>query len=420
MRSYLSNYNLIAVSAGLKETGLNVEQTLDTVLLMEAASFPQLKRRTEDNASEANGKEEADTVYDLGATSEASFSFEKMQAQHAAFLLAYALGLSTPSAWGTGYKHLLKPTSSMDTLHFTGASRIGATILKRRLASLFVDKVTMNFAKDSWAKLTGSIVGTGKYADNVVEETISGFYDSTSLTLAANQVQGSTAADRLDSIHQIRCQVPTTNEWKEVAFSVVSNATPAVITITAPGGTHTACNFKVLYVPTETGWMSFPSRIVEPPLRVTDLAVIIGGKWNGTAFLGGRTLSEEIESIEYSLDNQMQIEFRCGSTGTYANYAMRQGRKQTLKLDRQARDAVLQQLRKTNEYFGISIKATGAEFETGKNYYVEGIFPRCNVVPEHKTSGKQLAETGDFAILEDDTYGSCIWTVANKVSGYAQ
>ncbi len=420
-RNYLANNILFAVSALLREAAINTEQTLDTAMLMEISSILKLKTRREDNSNEANGMEEADMLYDLGATVEGTFSFEKMQAQHAGFILAYALGIDTPAAWGTGYKHVITPTTDMNNPFFTAAQRLGATILKRRLASCLVDKVTMTFAKDSWAKLSASIVGTGKYTDNVIEETVSGFYDATSLTLAANGVQGATATARLDSIHQIRVQVPSTLEWKDVVFSAASDASPAVITMTAPGGTHTACNFKITYVPTESGWMTFPARVTESPLRVSDLVMKLGGKWNGTSFLGGHTIDAEIESVEYSLDNQMKVEFRPGGTGTYANYAQRDGRRQFLKLDRQSRDTILQQLMKNNEYFGAYVKATGAEFETGKNYYVEGIFPRCNVLTDDfKINGKQIAEAGDIQILQDDTYGSCIWTVANKVAGYAQ
>jgi hypothetical protein len=131
-------------------------------------------------------------------------------------------------------------------------------------------------------------------------------------------------------------------------------------------------------------------------------------------------MSEEIESIEHVISNEMAVEFRPGGTGTYANYAYRQRRIQTLKLDRQFRDFIMQQKIVDNEYFGVQMTATGAEFETGKNYYVDIVFPRCAVLNAPlKINGNFLGEEGDLQVLEDDTYGSVRVEIANKVSGYA-
>jgi len=303
---------------------------------------------------------------------------------------------------------------------FTAAMRLGQTIMKRRFASMHVDQLTATFAKDAWARLSLGVKGTGKYADNMAKESVAEAYNATSLTLAANAVQGSTAQERLDNVHQVRVLVPTTGEWKDVTVTAVSAATPAVLTITAPGGVATSTTYEILYVPTEPAWCSFPARVTEPPLRVTDLVVRVGGKWNGTAFLEGHTMSSEIESIEHVVNNNLAVEFRVGGTGTYANYVIRQGRLQTLKLNRQMRDFILQQKIKDNEYLGVNAKATGAEFESGRNYFVDLVFPRCAVLDSPiSVNGKVLAEAGDLVVLQDDTYGSCRVEVGNKVAAYA-
>ncbi len=420
MRNYLADYNLFAVSANLKESELNVEQTLDTSLLVAKSNILQLDYRRETNSDELTGKEEPDTVYDLGALASGSFDFDKAQAQHFALLYAYALGAITSSTWGTGYKHVITPTSDMSLPSMTAAMRLGKTIMKRRFASLFVDTVTSVFAKDSWAKISATLKGTGKYTDNMYKETVNAAYNATSLTLASNAVHGTTDAERLDNVHMIRVKVPTTGEWKEVTYTAVTANAPAVITIVAPGSEATTTDYEILYVPTEPAWCAFPSRISEPPLRVTDLVLKIGGKWDGSAFLGGRTLAAEIDSIEYSLNNQMLIEYRVGGTGSYANFAIRQGRQQTITLNRLAKEFIMQQKIKDNEYIGVYMKATGAEFETGKNYYIEIVFPRCNVLKApFSVGGKLLAEAGDIIVLEDDIYGSVRIEVANKVQKYA-
>jgi len=421
MRNYLADYNLLAISANLKETALNTEQTLDTSLLVSKSNMLHLESRREDNGNELTGMEEPDTVYDLGTLSNSTLDFEKAQAQHLAFGYAYALGGDVPSAWGTGFEHLINPTGDMGLPSFTGGGRVGKTIMKRRFASLFADTFKVTYAKDAWVKASMGVKGTGKFTDSVTKETVSAAFNATSLALAANGVQGADAATRLDNVHRIRVLVPTTGEWQEVSFSVVSGAIPAVITITAPGGVVTATSYEILYVPTEPAWCTFPSRVSEPPLRVTDLVVKIGGKWNGTTFLGGRTLDAEIDSIEHNINNSMRIEFRPGGTGNYANYALRGGRVQTLNLTRQMRDFILQQAIKDNEYFGVYMKATGAEFETGKNYYVETVFPRVNILKSPiSVNDKIVAEAGDLKVLQDPTYGSVRVKVGNKVSGYAQ
>src|SRR3990172_6491471 len=101
-RNYLSRYNLLAVSANAKETALNTEQTLDTSMLVDISTLLDLDHRREDNTDELTGKEEPDTVYDLGAFSGGTLEFSKAQAQHFGFVYAYALGKATPAAWGTG------------------------------------------------------------------------------------------------------------------------------------------------------------------------------------------------------------------------------------------------------------------------------------------------------------------------------
>lgn len=422
MRNYLANYDQVAVSANLKEAALNTEQNLDTSMLVAMATMMQVDPRRESNADELTGKEEPDTVYDLGGLTGGDMNFDKAQAQHFGFGYAYALGSVVDGAvWGTGYKHVITPAEGLTLPSFTTAMRIGKTIFKRRFAGMHVDQLTATFAKDSWAKLALAVKGTGKNSSNITKETVEAAYNATSLTLAANGVQGSTPAERLDNVHNIRVQVPATLQWVDVVFSVVSDASPAVITIVAPGGVATSTDYEIIYSRTAVAWETFPARISEPPLRVTDLIVNLGGKWDGSALVGGHVLAEEIESIEHVLNNQMLIEFRVGGTGIYANYAVRQGRMQTLRLNRQLRDFILQQRMADNEYFVVYMKATGAEFETGKNYYVEAVFPRCNVLKAPiSVGGKFLGEAGDLVVLQDDTYGSVKVTVGNMVTQYAQ
>ncbi len=433
MRSWRAMHNLLAVSANSAETAINTEQTLDTSLLVSQSDVINLEHKRETNAEEMNGREEPDTVYDLGKTSAVTLNFEKAQPQHFGFLLGYGLGSVATAAAGDGYAHTITPIAgdldiSRSNPSFTAAMRWGSTVLKRRFASMFVDALTATFARDSWVKLNGTIKGTGKVSDNIVEESITvtpgadPFALSTSLTLAANAVQGATAAERLQNVQRIRVELAS-GVWTEVVPTAVSDAEPAVITIPAQNALSASdVIYKVLYIPDEsdTAWCTFPSRVTETPLRATELTVSLGGKVSSGTYSAGREFACEVESIEYSLQNSMQVEMCLGGSGTYADRAFRDGRAQTLKFNREFRDYILQQHIDDNDTFAVKILAEGAVFDDPHKYTVQLIFPKVAVLNAPlSVNGKRLAEAGDLIVLEDATEGSVIATVKNLVATYA-
>jgi hypothetical protein len=424
MRNYLGDFNLFAFSANVKQASLGVESAIDTTFQVDKGNVFNLTPRRETNEAALLGHHESDKAYDLGSLGEMAVDFNWAEAQHFAWLYSFAYGNVTPSAWGTGYKHLILPTDEMIVPCGTGVFRYGKPLAKRRFADVFVESVTSTFAKDSWAKVQGALKASGKHDDNVTSELITGAYNATTLNLAANGVQGLDAPSRLDSIHLVRVQVPATGEWKDVACTAASDATPAVLTITAPGGVATSTVYEVIYVPIEAAWATFPARVDESPLRVTDLVFKIGGKYNPATHVidGGHVMAEEIDSVIHTVTNELPIEFRVGGTGSYANYALLKGRTQTIKLSRQMRDYLMQFWIDKNEYLGIQMTATGAEFETGKNYYVDMIFPRCSVLTAPlSVADKVVAEAGDLRIHYDATAGlSSRIEVANQVAKYAQ
>lgn len=420
-----SNLNLLAVSAEDAETAINTERATDVSLLVGVDDYINLEHRRENNASEMNGKEEPDTIYDLGATAGANFNFAKMQPHHAAFLLAYGLGSVATAAAGAGYQHTITPLSGdLDTDRsnpsFTAVQRIANAIVKRRFASLFVDSVNINFSADDWVKGSGTIKGTGKHTDSVTEETVTALNNVTELTLAANAVQGSTAAERLDNVQIVRV-AESGDEYQFMTPSAVSAATPAVITIDGLGGDGlSSVDYKILYVPTEAAWGTFPARLTETPMRVSQACLYVGGNWDGSSFVGGKALGSVLNSFEYQLQNNLDIKFTLCAGGTYAGRALRGARTQMLKLTRQSRDFLLQNYILQNETFGVHLLCEGAEFDTGHNYTLELIFPKVGILsaPFSSDSGR-IAEAGDLQVLEDDTYGSVIARVKNLVATVA-
>ena len=426
IRNFLATHNLLAVSAQHRETALNLEQELDTTLLVDLNSVLNYQALKFPNREEVTGKEEADRLHDLGGTVVGTLSFSRAQPQHFAFLLAYALGaVETAPAGTSGFRHTIRPRAgeldaSRSNPSFTAALRYGGQVMKRRFASCFLDQVRVEWPKDGWAKITGTVKGTGKITDNTQLEEVTAPYNAASLTLAANGVEGAGPAERLSNVQAVQVRNPTTLAWEEVSYSAVSGAAPGVITITPPGGTAQTIPYRIYYLPVEGGWMAFPPRVEEPPLKVSQTLVNIGGRWDGSAFHGGHTLMAELRRLVWSLNNHLTPERTPGAGVNYANRAFRSGREQKLVFDRDFRDFLLAQHLKDNDHLAVYLKAVGPEFEPGFHYQVELVFPRVAVLTAPvRVAQRRLAEETEFAILEDDTYGSTIAYIQNQVSGYA-
>jgi hypothetical protein len=425
IRNFLATHNLLAVSAQKQEVAMNTEQELDTTLLVDLNTVLNYQAVKTPNKDVVTGKEEADQLYDFGGKVVGALTFSRAQPQHFGFLLGYGLGAVQTNPVGTnGFRHTIVPQSgevdaARSNPSFTAAMRFGRQVMKRRFASCFIDQIRMDFAKDGWAKISGTVKGSGKVVDNTQVEEVAAACNATSLSLAANGVAGDTPAELLSNVQAVQVLDPITQAWEEVAYQAVSATTPAVITITAPGGTEAVTAYRVYYVPGESGWMDLPPRVEEPPLKVSQLAVTLGGRWDGASFQGGYPLTTELRGVTWILKNNLTPESTPGAGGNYANRAFRTGREQSLKFDRDFRDFLLAQNLKNNETLGIYLKATGPEFAPGVNYQVELVFPRVAVLGTTvKVYQRRLGEEVEFAVLEDDTYGSVVAYVQNQVSGY--
>jgi hypothetical protein len=426
IRNFLATHNLLAVSARQQEVAMNAEQTLDTTLLVDLNTVLNYQALKTPNREEVTGLEEADRLHDFGGKVAGALSFSRAQPQHFAFLLGYGLGeVETAPAGAGGFRHTIRPRigevdADRSNPSFTAAMRFGRQVMKRRFASCFIDQVRMDFAKDGWARLTGAVKGSGKVVDNTRVEEVSAAHNASSLTLAANGVAGESPGERLANVQAVLALNPATQAWEEVAYDAVSQAVPGVIGITPPGGSGVLTTYRVFYLPGESGWMNLPDRVEEPPLKVSQLEVTLGGRWDGAAFHGGHRLTTELRGVTWTLKNNLTPESTPGAGGNYANRAFRTGREQTLKFDRDFRDFLMAQNLKDNDTLGVYLKATGPEFEPGVRYQVELVFPRVAVLGATvKVYQRRLGEEVEFAVLEDDAYGSVAAYVQNRVSGYA-
>ena len=425
MNNTRANLNLLAVSNGSREDVINTPISTDITLLVGPDDYLNLDPRREDNADEATGKEEPDAIYDLGALASGKLEFAKLQPHQAAFILAYGLGSVATAAAGAGYQHTITPIigdldENRSNPSFTAVQRLGKTIAKRRYASCFVDSLSLEFSVDDWVKGSCAIKATGKYDNTITEETVSALNNTTSLTLAANAVAGSTAQERLDNVQVVRASA-SGGQYKFATVTAVSSVTPAVITIESLGGDGlSSINYKILYAPTEPAWATFPARITESPLRVSQACLYLGGAWTGSDWVGGKTMGPSLKQFEYKLDNKLEVDFSMCAGGSYAGSGLRTARHQTIKLTRELRDFLLQNYITQNETFGLHVLCEGAEFDTGHKYTLELIFPLLGILSSPISTNKgRVSEAGDLQVLEHDTYGSIIARVKNLVATVA-
>ena len=424
MNSIRATHQQIAFSAGKRETAFNTEQTLDTLMSFEMGNIANLQARREDDSGETIGQEEASRLYDDGATVAFPVAAAKAQAQHFGMMLAYALGQIATAAQGDGFMHTITPIDddldgNRSNPSFTAAMRYGKTIAKRRFAGCVVDSFTAKFARGSWITLDAQIMGSGKYTGDTTMETLEAAGNAESLTLAANGVAGSTAAERLNNVQAIMVELAS-GIWTPVAFSAVSAATPAIITITSPGGSADPVDYQILYRPVEAAWGTFPARLVEDPLRISELTLNVGGTWTGSAFSGGRTLTAELLSMEWQFNNNGEMMFVPGAGGAYAGRYARDNRTQKIALSREFRDMRMQHHITDNTTFGIYLKAEGALYDETYRRAVELVWPKCAVLAAPiGTEGNRISEAVDIQVLQDATYASVIAKVANLAETYA-
>ena len=426
IRNFLATHNVLAVSAGQQEVAMNTEQELDTTLLVDLNTVLNYQALKNPNREELTGKEEADRLHDFGGKVAGTLSFSRAQPQHFAFLLGYGLGEVETAALGAGgFRHTIRPRSgevdaARSNPSFTAAMRFGRQVMKRRFASCFIDQIRVDFARDGWAKITGTVKGSGRMTDNTQVEEVVAAFNAGSLSLAANGVAGETQAERLSNVQAVRVLNPASQAWEETAYAAVSEAVPGVIEITPPGASGELTTYRVYYVPRESDWMDLPPRVEESPLKVSQLEVTLGGRWDGTNFYGGYPLTTELRGVTWTMKNNLKTESTPGAGGNYANRAFRTGREQTLKFDRDFRDFLLTQNLKDNDTLGVYLKAAGPEFAPGLRYQVELVFPKVAVLGTTvKVYQRRLGEEVEFAVLEDDAYGSVAAYVQNQVSSYA-
>jgi hypothetical protein len=421
IRSFRVTKDKAAVSLATQETAFNAGATLSHSLLITEGDIPADTFVREKNEGELTGKEEADRIYYRGKTADMNWTFDKATPTQILLPVAYALGDITTVAAGTGYQHTIVPfEGDVDNRRSLPSFSTGFRFSDQNDAKYdgcVVDSVTLTFTKGEQAeflKASATLKNSGKRTDSTIRETVNAALNATSLALT-DGVNGDDAAGRLRNVQTID-YTHTDGYLAPVVYSAVSDDTAGgVITIEAPGAVADTVDYRVVYT-THDGPITFPALVTETPLKTSGAFITFGGMWNGSSFVGGRTLACEAKNIEWTYTNGVALESCFGEDADYAGRVWRDARTQTLKVDRELRDWLYQTMLDQEEYFGLHILAEGAVYDDPHKFTVELIFPRLAVMTNPVSAdGKRLSESIELSVLQDTTYGSVIARIKNTV-----
>lgn len=280
--------------------------------------------------------------------------------------------------------------------------------------NIYVDGVYVPGVYESATEKQFKILFAPK-SDNRLDE-IQSEQDTATISVLAD-IAGDTPTEKLNNVLAI--QAYADGIWNEITATAVTGKD---ITITPYSGDSINCLFKVYYVQAEN-WQNEPDRVVESALRVSELKLTVGGYWSDDdqKIYGGRVMRCELNSIEWQFKNSLKFEFCAGTGGAYANRCWRDGREQTLSIDRELRDFIYQKGLEKEEYFALSMVATGMEIEDGIDYQVEVLFPAVAIIDgQISESDNRDTEKIELQVLQKDDAPSVCMTVVNCFDQYCQ
>lgn len=388
----------------------------------DSGSGMRLLRETSDDTDEVTGYEGPTQLFRSSVTAQGTLKQTRARPDFCLFGLAYFFGLASSETAGVGaYKHTITPLAGPDHPSFTMCRRYGSSIMKERFSHNLVKSFSLKLGEE-WVGMETEIVGGGKRDVNYVKEIVDALENATTITLASNSVDGDTAAKRLENVRLARVKKFAENSWTPVSVTGVSGATPAVLTIVAPGSTGNQIRYEIYYHPDEAAWCEPPENIQESPLRLVESKIVIDGYFDGSSIIGGLSLGGDLMSCEVRGENQIDLVHVPDASGKlYALESWRVGRTMAIKLKRRFRDIVRQAHLDGNETISLLLRVQGAPIPNGdgSRYGFDLIFPRVGIVDAPiVVNEKVLAEEGDLRVLVDPTYDLGVVVGYNTVASY--
>jgi len=173
------------------------------------------------------------------------------------------------------------------------------------------------------------------------------------------------------------------------------------------------------------------AKVAEPYLKLTDVEVVVGGAYDGSAISGGWRLGSGLNSLNWNWANNTEQTIRGGDGDYCSGHDRSDYRTQTLKIDRRTRDAVSRAILAHGggdsggdadepQYFAIQAAAWGPVMGGGYRYGIRITWPRLGIKTVELAAEKtRTNEAQEVAVLTDETHGSVVVEVFNKVAAYA-
>lgn len=133
------------------------------------------------------------------------------------------------------------------------------------------------------------------------------------------------------------------------------------------------------------GAFSEPTKASQDFLKLGDIVVETNGTWNGTAWSGGTSINDSLQSFEVTMDDgrgggAQEGDYQPGATqddgASLAGQLQRLNWNYGITFTRVWEDDALRTEFETGAWFGVYIKFTGGILG-GSNFMIEMIFPRC-------------------------------------------
>ena len=402
-RNIFENFNQLVVSSELRQSGINQPAALDKRFNFEKGNILQVEPQFEIAEDEVTGYEEAtDIDYRGDRIGGFNLSFPKAQIQHLQHILgfAYCGSYEFIGVGSDGTKSVLTPGDAIEPYLFSAMFQ-ESELQKTLFASLAYENFDIVFEKEKFVKASAAVRGTGYNEKNWKREKVTTQSAVGSELLVSTNILN----NDIKSVREILMK-KNNGSWSKITASSVGEKTIRLSEQFSDGTGER--EFQITYEPTGISWASTEiSRIKETPLLTSSLSVIIGGKFDKTLLTisGGVELNREIRNLTYHYEQQLTIEARPCASGDnpyFANYMVRMPRKQTLTLERDAVNLLMQTYMELKENISFKIVCEGVEFEPGVKYSLVIIFPRVGITKSPRSvDNSMMKETVTLEILED-------------------
>ena len=424
----LTTQSLIALSLLLKESTTNTFQTLSHSLLWEKSGFPHLVPEAPGTDADAmTGYPMPTRSYNAGFTAKWDATQAKAETTHLAFLLAYGMGLVTPTVPYAGVylydcqqqSGLTLPTASVGMRYSAEDGGPGAALF----GGFAVNGFSLDLLGKEYVGCSGNLIGTGRIARDIMEELVTAHDNVTSLALASNGIKGSTAGLRLTNLHALMSNYGCTDPamyGSDCAVSAVSDAEPGVITLTSLGGAGVNTSYRATYrsktkddLGNALTWTTFPAMSQLAWFTRGNVTLMVDGEWSGSAYVGGRSLGCDVTGLNLSWNNNAAPKFCPGGAGQgdYADEIRVTGNKELkLSMSRELTDMIFQFTSAKSRYTSLYYKVQQKDAIASSYYpYLEVIIPKLGM-PDNPIADSNglLMETPGMIGFSHATYGGPI------------